>query len=438
MKRVPSVVIIGRVNVGKSTLFNRLSERVKSITLDYRGVTRDFLKDRVHWKNSSFDLIDSGGIDLKKTGDEIFQKVKEIVIKLLEQADLILFVTDGTSGVTTDDRDISLFLRKFNKPVIVVVNKIDTKKARDNMYEFYSLNYDQVVFISAEHGLAINELLDAIIEKLPEKEIYEIQEPKVKVVFLGRPNVGKSSLLNVLLKQERAIVSDRPGTTREAISENIMFYKEAIEITDTPGIRRKRAIKDEIEPLMVKSSFQALRNSDIVILLIDGSENNIVDQELKLAFYAFYEQFKSLILLINKEDLMTERNKENLKNSFDLYSQLINNIPVLYISCKTGKNIGKILPLIKEVEERSRQQFLERDLTSLFIQALNKKPLYKQGELLKVFDVRQVKSLPMIIELMVNEPDWFGPSQIKYFENLMRKNYNLKGVPIKFIVKKNN
>lgn len=242
--------------------------------------------------------------------------------------------------------------------------------------------------------------------------------------------------MNALLQEERLIVSAIPGTTREAISESIMFYKEAIELTDTPGVRRKRSVTGDIEPLMVKSSFHALKEADIIVLLIDGSAHALVDQELKLAFYAFTEHYKALILLINKQDLMTELSKEDLARSFDCYKHLIKLIAVEYISCKTGKNVGRVLPLIQKIWERYSQKLDDESLSMLFFTALQKKPLYHKTQLLRIYTVKQLRTAPITILLRVNEPDWFGPAQLRFFENIMRSEYDMQGTPVKFVLKK--
>jgi GTPase len=437
MSKVGTVVIVGRVNVGKSTLFNRLSVNVKSITLDYEGVTRDFIKDRVEWHGVAFDLIDSGGITLRKTPDPLLERVQQKVLGLIEDADLVLFVVDGTLGVLPEDREISQYLHKLNKQVILVINKMDSKQAQENIYEFERLGHHIVIPISAEHGTGIHDLLDAIIRCLPTKSTHkEESKPTYKVILLGRPNVGKSSLMNALLKEERALVSEIPGTTREALSEQITFYKEPIMVTDTPGVRKKRAVSEELETLMVKSSFAALKDSDIVVLLLDGSAHAIADQELKLAFYAFTEQYKALVILINKQDLMTEVSKKDLEYSFEYYKHLIDKVPVFPISCKTGKNVGRVLPLIHKVWERHSQRFNDVELNRLLISSLQKKPLFHKRQPLYVHEVKQIHTAPITIFMRVNEPQWFGASQLGFFENLMRSEYDLLGVPIKFVVRK--
>lgn len=439
MKSSGSVVIVGRMNVGKSTFFNRISRHVKSITLDYEGVTRDFIKEEVEWRHKKFDLIDSGGIHLRKSQDPLFEAVRKKVLDLVDQAQVIIFMVDGTVGVLPEDREIATYLHKVKKPTILVINKIDSKKAQEHIYEFERLGFEHIVQVSAEHARGIEDVLDVVVASLSEKSMQETEtEPTFRVMLLGKPNVGKSSLMNGLLKEERSLVSEIPGTTREAVSEQIMFYKEAIQLTDTPGIRRKRAVSGELEPLMVKSAFHALKKSDIVVMLIDGSSHTLVDQELKLAFYAFSEHYKALILLINKQDLMTDVSKQDLDRSFDYYDFLIKKIPVLQISCKTGKNVGRVMTLIQEVWQRYKQTIADAELTRLFIGGLAKKPLYHKTNLLRLYKVRQVRTAPMTIELLVNEPDWFGVSQLTFFENILRSEYAMTGVPVKFIVKKAN
>jgi GTP-binding protein len=341
MSLLPQVVIVGRTNVGKSTLFNRLSTDVKSITLDYEGVTRDFVRDTVCWKDSCFELIDSGGISVHKVHDPLSERVRKLGFDLIERADLILFVVDGKTGLTEDDQQLIRAIRRKTTKILLAINKIDHGQAQETMYEWDQLGIDEKFPISAQHGTGIAELLDAIIHALPKKTKIKEEEPRYSIVLLGKPNVGKSSLMNLLLEQERSIVFDVPGTTREAITEPIKFYQETIAVTDTPGIRKKRAIEESLEEMMVKSSFRAVKNASIVLLLVDAPQGHISDQELKLAFYCFQEG-KALIILFNKDDLMTELNRADLSFDLERYEYFTKKIPTLSISCKTGKNIGKI------------------------------------------------------------------------------------------------
>lgn len=436
MKNIPTVVIVGRMNVGKSTLFNRLSENVKSITLDYEGVTRDVVKDSVEWRGRAFELIDTGGISLQKTDDALLREVRKKALAIVQEADAVIHVVDGIEDITYEDREVSDLLRSINKKTFLAVNKIDSKKAQDALYDFAELHHDELIGLSASHGLGIDDLLNAVVDCLPVKGSIKKDEPVYKVVLLGRPNVGKSSLMNTLLEQERALVSDIAGTTREALSEKISFYKEALQLTDTPGIRRKRSVEGNLEPLMVKSSMHALKDADIVVLMIDADQAVLVDQELKLAFYAFEDQHKALILLINKSDLFDERKEHELGRSFEEYEFFLKKIEKLRISCKTGKNIGRVLPLIKKVWERHSQSLPEEEIQELFMSTLQKKPLVRNRQELLVRKVKVLRTAPLTIGLQVNFPEFFGESQLKFFENLLRKNYDLVGVPVKFIVRK--
>jgi GTP-binding protein len=314
-KQLPTVVVVGRTNVGKSTLFNRLSENVKAIALDLEGVTRDFLTDTIEWQGHSFDLVDTGGISLRKTTDPILSQTRAVALSRIDGADIVLFVVDGKVGLVTEDREIAQLLHKHKKTVILVINKVDAKEAEEHRYDFEGLGFSEKCFISAAHGKNTAELLERIAYHLPAPKIVDIEEPSYKVMLLGKPNVGKSSLMNLLLQKERSIVSDEPGTTREALAERVTFYQEDIQLADTPGVRRMRSVTEPLEGMMVQSTMRALKESDIVLLLIDGSQQSIADQELKLAFYAFDNQYKALMIIYNKSDLVEEAQKERLEHS---------------------------------------------------------------------------------------------------------------------------
>ncbi len=437
-KAMPSVAIVGRVNVGKSTLFNRLSESVKSITLDYEGVTRDVITDVVHWRDTSFELVDTGGISLRKIVDDpIAEVARQRAIDVVERADVVIFVCDGVIGITQEDRELAKFIHKLNKSVILVINKIDTKIAKGQIYEFERLGFHEPVAVSAQHGIGISELFEAILEKLPEHAVYkEEEEPVCKVVILGKPNVGKSSLMNLLVKSERSIVADIPGTTREPIKELVRFYQESIQITDTPGVRRKRGVTEPIEKLMVKSALRTIEDADVVLLMIDASQARMVDQELKLAFYAFEDKHKGLIILFNKEDLMDDAKRAELQFNLEPYEYFLKKVVQMHISCISHKNIGKLMKAVSELCKRYNQRFDDIELSTIFKEALYKKPLYKSERRLIFYHARQVRTGPIRIELLVSEPQLFGPSQLAFFDNILRKHANLKGVPVRFVVRK--
>jgi len=439
MNKFPKVVLIGRMNVGKSTLFNRVAKRTSSLMLDYEGVTRDFISETVSWNKVPFTLIDTGGISLKRADDPIMEQVRQQALKLTTEADLILFMVDGSVGFTPEELELAKRIHKTKRPVILVVNKVDKKISQEHLGEFERLGFKIILPISAVHNQGITELLDEVVKLLPRKEIEEAglkqdsDERACRVTLLGKPNVGKSSLMNLLLKKERSIVTDIAGTTRESVTEPVKFYSQTIEITDTAGVRRKRKVEEQLEEMMVKNSMASVRKSDIVLLLVDAQEGRLTDQELKLAFYAF-EQGKALVIVINKVDLLDDLTKEGWKYHKEEYDFLYKKIEMLNISCKDGKNIGKILKLVGKVWRRYLVQFSEDDLTQLFKQALLRRPLYKQEHQLKVRDSKQIKAGPPTISLHVNFSQFFGDRELAYFDRVLRAKYDLKSVPIRFIV----
>ncbi|MCK5632894.1 ribosome biogenesis GTPase Der [bacterium] len=437
MKNLPRIVIVGRMNVGKSTLFNRLSVSVKSLTLDYDGVTRDFIKDTVDWQGHSFDLIDTGGISLRKTNDVILETVRKKALDVVKSADVVLFVCDAKIGILPEDREISKYLHTLSAKVILIANKVDSSLSAENIHEFDRLGHKSIISISAQHGTGIADLLEASVNSLPAKKEHKDDDENLlcKVVLLGKPNVGKSSLMNLLVKDERSIVADIPGTTREAVAEKISFCKEDILLTDTAGVRRKRAVNEQLEGLMVKSSFKALKDAHLVLLLVDASQGRLADQELKLAFYSF-EHYKSLIILFNKRDLVTQESEAALKFNLEPYQHLIKKIETINISCKNGKNVGRVMRKVQKVCKRHSQRFSDDELSILFKEALIRRQLFHKTNPLRVLRVRQIGSSPIAILIIANEPKWFGSSQLAYFENQMRRVYDLKGAPIKFVVRK--
>jgi len=432
-----SVVIVGRMNVGKSTLFNRLSHDARSLTLNYAGVTRDVIKGQCTWRDHTFALIDTGGISVQIPKDPILQQVRIRALEAINTAFVLLFVVDGTVGVTAEDLALAKVLRSYGKHVIVVVNKGDTKVAQDNVHEFLRLGYGDPILISAQHNSNINTLLDAILAYQPIDE-YSVdpEEQPLRVALIGKPNVGKSSLMNLLLKQERSIVADLPGTTREAITEQVSFSQQDLLLSDTAGIRRKRSVEEPIEKLMVSSTLRALDDADIILLVVDGSQGTLSDQELKLAFYVFEQKHKGLIIVFNKNDIATEYADQMLIMDKEKYAYFLEKIITVTISCKTGKNVAKIAPLINQVWQHYCQKLDSDGLTAFIKEAFIKKPLYVNSKLLIVRRVEQVSARPITLLLIVNEPKWFGPTHTGFIDNMLRKEYDLRGIPIKFIVRK--
>lgn len=434
-KNIPTLVIVGRANVGKSTLFNRLSHDAESVTYDQPGVTRDLVIDVINVGGRSIELIDTGGVSLRKLSNDIDESVRKRALEAIDTADCVIFVCDGAIGVIPEDREISGVLHKRAKHVLLAVNKTDLGASKELLYEFDALGFP-IFPISATHGRGIEKLMDTAVALLPLKGMHETATPPCRVAIIGKPNVGKSSLMNILAQKDRAIVADQPGTTREAISESITFYQEDIRITDTPGIRRKRGVTEPLEKLMVRSAMRAIDAAHIVLLVIDASSGELADQELKLAFYAFQEKHKSVILLFNKQDILEPYQKEALERVCSEYTFLIKKLAVLNISCKTGKNVGKVLPLINEVFERSKKRLTDEELTFSIKELLQAKPLYQNGQMLTFARAKQIRITPITIQLVVGNPPAWGQSQLGHIENHLRRTYDLEGTPIVFDLRK--
>lgn len=431
--RVPRVVIVGRTNVGKSTFFNRLSDQVKSLAFDEPGVTRDMLVGTVSWKDRVFELVDTGGFEIQKSTDVIYQQVNEQVIQQIERAALVLFMVDGTVGVLEQDRYVARMLHRLKVPVAVIINKADDKRVIEYQSEFERLGFSNLFMVSAQHGRNIEDVMQWIVEQLPVRGSAEEDSPAFRVVLLGKPNVGKSSLVNTLLKKERLIVSDIPGTTREAVGETIRLSKENVLLVDTPGVRRKRAVQEDLETLMVKSTMQAINQADIVLLMIDASQGEMVDQELKLAFFVFTQKQRALILLLNKQDIATEHDIEVLRVSMEPYKHLLEKLVVLNISCKSGKNISKILPTIGQVWQRHCQQLPDDRITMVLKDALKRTPLYKSGHQLTLKWARQIRTAPLTIELKMGNKLFLTDSHKAFFDRVLRAAFDLRSVPIVFV-----
>lgn len=435
--KYPKVLLVGRMNVGKSTLFNRLIEQKRSIVFEREGVTRDYIQELVTWNEVPFLLIDSGGLSFQKHKDEIGERVQEKVLDLLNQTDLLLFVCDGKNGLTDEDIRIANILRKLKKPIFLLINKADNEKAlEENLPEFYRLGIDTVIPISGIHGTGIATLLNKIVQTIPKPTVEEEVKPHYNVVIIGRPNVGKSSLMNLLIQHERSIVSNIAGTTREAISEMTYQGVDLVQLTDTAGVRRSRKVEDELEELMVKSSLQAIRDANIVLVMIDASEGKIADQELKLLFYA-YEQKKLLIVVFNKIDLLDEYTRLTLKQSIEEYDFILKKIPQISISCLTKKNVSKIFNEIGQLWQRCKQPFNAQEVNELVKTQLVNKHLYHNTIQLKVFKVlvQEPADIPTFV-LKVNFPEWFGPAELGCIENILRNHYDLAGCPIQFHLRK--
>ena len=428
----PLVCVVGRPNVGKSTLFNRLINKRVAITEDTPGVTRDRLYQDAQWQDKHFILCDTGGLE-PNSNDIILQKIKEQADVAMENADVILFVVDGKSGLMDEDREIANHLRKTKKPVVLAINKVDSHKVPMEIYEFYELGFDKLNIISSTQGLGLGDLLDEIVNEFPKNKFTQEDNEITKVALIGKPNVGKSSLINKILGEERMIVSDIAGTTRDSIDSRVEIGDRTYIFTDTAGLRRKRSITENLERYSVVRTLNAIERSDIAILLIDATEG-ITEQDTKVIGFA-KEKNKALIIVVNKWDLIVKDNstyKEfedeiRTKLSFVPYAQLI------FISVKTGQRIDKLFEAIKIADENYSTRISTGILNDIVNDAvIHNSPPTDKGQRLKIFYISQVSVRPPKFLLFVNKVELMHFSYLRYLENQIRKNFAFTSSPIVF------
>jgi GTP-binding protein len=429
----PLVAIVGRPNVGKSTLFNRISGGRTAIVEDQPGVTRDRLYKETEWLNEKFILIDTGGIKWDK--DKISSQVKKQAELAIEEAHIIIFVTDGRTGIVADDEEIASLLRKSSKPVILAVNKVENFTEQD-IFEFYNLGLGDPIPISASHGLNIGDLLDKLTELFPKYELEEDLEDVIKIAVVGRPNVGKSSLVNFLLGEKRVIVSDIPGTTRDAVDSTFTFNKQKYLLIDTAGMRRRKKIEDPVERYSVLRSLQAVERADVVLLLIEAT-SGVTEQDTKIAGYA-HEEGKSIVIVVNKWDLVEKDGKTMSRFDKEIRNALsfMNYAPIIYTSALTGQRVMQILELVNFVVEQGSRRIATNVLNRLIdeITALNPPPADK-GRQLKVLYSTQVGINPPTFVLFVNDTELMHFSYKRHIENQFRKAFGFEGNPLRLIVR---
>jgi GTPase len=422
------VAIVGRPNTGKSTLFNRLIGERLSIVEDTPGVTRDRIYGIATWLTKQLRIIDTGGIQLL---DQPFQKEIKMQVEIaIEEADVIVFVTDGKEGLTTDDQFISRMLHKSKKQVILAVNKIDDVSLQDAQYEFYSMGFEDCIIVSSAHGIGVGDLLDAIIAKLG-KRIIPSYEGMLKFSVIGRPNVGKSSLVNALLNQERVIVSEIEGTTRDAIDTPFIKDDKNYVVIDTAGIRKRGKVYENIEKYAVLRAMSAIERSDVVLFLIDGI-TGIREQDKHVAGYA-HEAGKPIIIVYNKWDAVEKDEHtintvtQNIRKEF-LY---LSYAPILFISALTKQRVHTLIPKIEEVYENSTRRITTSVLNEVILdaQAITPAPTHN-GKRLKIYYSSQVAVAPPTFILFVNEPDLMHFSYRRHLENRLREAFNFDGTPI--------
>ena len=422
-----TVCLVGKPNVGKSSIFNRLIKENKSIIMDTPGVTRDRIYGKVEYNNKRFHLIDTGGISF---GDDDFQKdILAQATLAIDEADLVLFVVDGIEDIDASDRKVAEILHRTSKPVIVVVNKLDNDKRKDNLYNFYELGFSELIAVSASHNMGINELLNTITKDLPEEEIKE--DNAIKFSIIGRPNVGKSSLINAILNEDRAIVSDIAGTTRDAIDTKFKYNHEDITVIDTAGMRKKGKIYESVEKYSLIRSLKAIDRSDVCVLVIDAS-TGIIEHDKHIASYAL-DAGKGIVICVNKWDTINNpdsdiRNwKEEIKNEF----QFIPYAHVVFLSAKTKKRVSTLMPEVINAYNNNRKEVKTSLLNNIIMEAvsLHEPPSYK-GKRLKIYFVSQTGNCPPKFTFSVNNKGLVHFSYERYLENQIRNNIDFDGTPI--------
>lgn len=425
-----TVAIVGRPNVGKSTLFNRLIGKRISIVDDKPGVTRDRIYGQIEWNGKKFTVIDTGGLEPAST-DVILSQMKRQVDFAIDTADVILFLVDGKEGLTSADEDVANILRKSGKPVLLVVNKVDNFKNVPENYEFYSLGFDDPIFISASHGLAIGDLLDRLTDYI--KDVPEAPEDEniTKVAVVGKPNVGKSSLVNAILGEERVIVSDIPGTTRDAIDTFFEVDGKKMVFIDTAGMRRKSKVKEDVEFYSNVRALGAIERSDVVLMVLDATQD-ISEQDKRIAGIA-HEAGKAIIIVVNKWDLVEKdehtmnKFRENIKNEF----AFIQYAPTIFISAKTGQRVHRIIELINFVMD----QYTFRVKTSMLNDLVREataivEPPSIKGKRLKIYYAVQTGIKPPTFVFFINDMKLFHFSYARYLENKLRETFGLEGTPV--------
>lgn len=422
-----TVCLVGKPNVGKSSIFNRLIKENKSIIMDTPGVTRDRIYGKVEYNNKRFHLIDTGGISL---GDDDFQKdILAQATLAIDEADLVLFVVDGIEDIDASDRKVAEILHRTSKPVIVVVNKLDNDKRKDNLYNFYELGFSELIAVSASHNIGINELLNTITKDLPEEDI--VDDNTIKFSIIGRPNVGKSSLINAILNEDRAIVSDIAGTTRDAIDTKFKYNHEDITVIDTAGMRKKGKIYESVEKYSLIRSLKAIDRSDVCVLVIDAS-TGIIEHDKHIASYAL-DAGKGIVICVNKWDTINNPDsdirhwKEEIKNEF----QFIPYAHVVFLSAKTKKRVSTLMPEVINAYNNNRKEVKTSLLNNIIMEAvsLHEPPSYK-GKRLKIYFVSQTGNCPPKFTFSVNNKGLVHFSYERYLENQIRNNIDFDGTPI--------
>ena len=435
-KRKPIVAVVGRPNVGKSTLFNALAGSRISIVKDTPGITRDRIYADVTWLNYSFTLIDTGGIE-PDSKDIILSQMREQAQIAIDTADVILFMVDVKQGLVDADAKVADMLRRSKKPIILVVNKVDSyEKMMLDVYEFYNLGIGEPMAISAANRQGIGEVLDEVVSHFADDTAEDVEDERPRIAIVGKPNVGKSSLIKKLLGENRLIVSDIAGTTRDAVDAEVTYNGKEYIFIDTAGLRRKNKIKEELEQYMIVRTVSAVERADIVILLIDALEG-VTEQDAKIAGIA-HERGKGIIIAVNKWDAL-EKDDKTIYRFTEKVRQILSFMPyaeITFISAKTGQRIGKLYELIDMVEQNQSMRVATGVLNEIMAEAVAlQQPPSDKGKRLRLYYITQVAVKPPTFVIFVNDKQLMHFSYTRYIENKIRDTFGFKGTPLHFIIR---
>ncbi|KZZ86496.1 MULTISPECIES: ribosome biogenesis GTPase Der [Bacillaceae] len=426
----PVVAIVGRPNVGKSTIFNRIVGERVSIVEDRPGVTRDRIYNKGEWLNYEFNIIDTGGIDI---GDEPFlAQIRHQAEIAIDEADVIIFMTNGREGVTAADEEVAKILYRTKKPVVLAVNKIDNPDMREAMYDFYALGFGDPFPISGSHGIGLGDMLDDVIKHFAGISQSDYDEEIIKFSLIGRPNVGKSSLVNAMLGEERVIVSDIAGTTRDAVDTTFKHNGQEYVIIDTAGMRKKGKVYESTEKYSVLRALKAIDRSDVVLVVINGEEG-IIEQDKKIAGYA-HEAGKGIIIVVNKWDAVEKDDKtmKTFETNIREHFLFLSYAPIIFLSAKTKQRIHTLVPEIVKVSENHSQRVQTNILNEVVMDAVAMNPTPSdKGKRLKIYYATQVAVKPPAFAVFVNEPELMHFSYERFLENRIREAFGFEGTPIK-------
>lgn len=433
----PVIAIVGRPNVGKSTIFNRIVGERVSIVEDVPGVTRDRIYSSAEWLNKDFNIIDTGGIELS---DEPFMtQIRQQAELAMDEADVIIFLTNGREGITAADEEVAKILYRTKTPVVLGVNKIDNPQMKELIYDFYSLGFGEPFPISGSHGLGLGDLLDEAARHFPKDEDEEYGDEVIKFSLIGRPNVGKSSLVNAILGEERVIVSNIAGTTRDAIDSKLKKDDQEYVIIDTAGMRKKGKVYESTEKYSVLRALRAIERSDVVLVVLDGEEG-IIEQDKRVAGYA-HEAGKAIIIVVNKWDAVEkdEKTMKEFEEKVRDHFQFLSYAPIVFLSAKTKKRVHTLLPVVQTASENHAMRVQTNVLNDIIMDAvaMNPTPTHN-GKRLKIFYATQVAVKPPSFVVFVNEPELMHFSYQRFLENKIREAFGFEGTPIRIFARQRN